>query len=226
MNEAVKVYASIMCADWRNLEREMTQLEEAGIDGFHFDIMDGHFVPNLTMGFDVVRALRTVTELPFDIHLMVEEPERYIERFAAIGVQSISVHVESTVHVQRALQQVKDAGVAPIAALNPATPVETLDYLWDDIWAVLVMTVNPGFAGQRAVPAAINKIADVRERIVRSSRQVIIQVDGNVSFELAPQMVKNGARILIGGSSSVFVKGMSPSDALKRLRHVLRSMDG
>ncbi|HID07968.1 MAG TPA: ribulose-phosphate 3-epimerase [Armatimonadetes bacterium] len=214
-----------MCADWRNLECEMRQLEEAGIDGFHFDIMDGHFVPNLTMGFDVVRALRPVTKLPFDIHLMVEEPERYIERFATIGVQSISVHVESTAHVQRALQQVKDAGIAPIAALNPATPLEALDYLWDDIWAVLIMTVNPGFAGQRAVPAAVNKINDVHKRIVRSARLVLIQVDGNVSFELAPQMVKNGARILIGGSSSIFVKGMTPSDALRKLRQVLTAVE-
>lgn len=213
----------MMCANWRNLERDVLELEKAGIDGFHFDIMDGHFVPNLTMGFDVVAGLRPVTQLPFDIHLMVEYPERYIDRFAQIGIQSISVHVESTPHVQRVLQQIKYLNIAPIVALNPATPLNALDYLWDDLWAVLIMAVNPGFSGQKAVPAAIRKIADARRIIEQVGKQVLIQTDGNVSLELAPVMVKNGANILVGGSSSIFVSNLSRSSALKRLREAISS---
>ncbi|MCS7253364.1 MAG: ribulose-phosphate 3-epimerase [Armatimonadota bacterium] len=223
MSESVKVFASVMCANWCNLEGDIRELESAGIDGLHFDIMDGHFVPNLTMGFDIVRSLRQITQLPFDVHLMVEEPERYIDRFVQIGIQFISVHFESTPHVHRAIRQVKDAGVSAIVALNPATPPCVIDYLLEDADGVLVMTVNPGFSGQVAVSAAVRKIADVKERIEQLGSNAFIQVDGNVSFELAPIMIRNGARILVGGSSSVFVKGMSISESVRELRHVIMS---
>lgn len=221
VNKSVKVFASVMCANWCNLERDIHELELAGIDGLHFDIMDGHFVPNLTMGFDVVDSLRQITKLPFDVHLMVEKPERYIDRFAQIGVQFISVHFESTPHVHRAIRRIKDAGVSAIVALNPATPPCAIDYLLDDVDGVLVMTVNPGFSGQAAIPAAIKKIADVRERIEQYGSSTFIQVDGNVSFELAPTMIRYGACILVGGSSSIFVKGLSLSESVKRLRDVI-----
>ncbi|MCS7192632.1 MAG: ribulose-phosphate 3-epimerase [Armatimonadetes bacterium] len=221
MNEPVKIFASMMCANWCNLERDIRELESAGIDGLHFDIMDGHFVPNLTMGFDVVRSLRQITQLPFDVHLMVEEPERYIDRFVEIGVQFISVHFESTYHVHRAIKQVKDAGVSAIVAINPATPPCVIDYLLEDVDGVLVMTVNPGFAGQKVVLSAVRKIADVKERIRRIGNDAFIQVDGNVSFELAPTMIRNGANILVGGTSSVFVKGMSLSESVKKIRQIV-----
>lgn len=216
-----KIYASVMCANWRNLEQDMRELEEAGIDGFHFDIMDGHFVPNFTMGVDLMRALRPVTDLPFDVHMMVEKPEHQIEQFAKIGVESISVHVESTPHPHRAIQCIKDAKIAPIVALNPATPLDVLDYLWDDIWAALIMTVNPGFAGQRAVPSAIDKISHLSDLIRDKASDVLIQVDGNVSLELAPKMVRNGADMLVGGSSGLFLKGMSHHSALQKLRQAI-----
>jgi ribulose-phosphate 3-epimerase len=221
IGKRVEIYASVMCANWCNLERDIAELERAGINGLHFDIMDGHFVPNLTMGFDVVRCLREITELPFDIHLMVEHPERYIDRFAEIGVQIISVHFESTPHIHRALKQVKENGVSAFVALNPATPPYVLDYLLEEVDGVLVMTVNPGFSGQQAIPSAVKKIADVRDRIKLTGRKVLIQVDGNVSFELAPTMIHNGADILVGGSSSVFVNGMSLSESVKRLQEVI-----
>lgn len=221
MSEPVKVFASVMCANWCHLERDIVELESAGIDGFHFDIMDGHFVPNLTMGFDIVRALREATALPFDVHLMVECPEHYIDRFIDIGVQLISVHYESTPHVHRAIKQVKEAGVSAIVALNPATPPCVIDYLLEDADGVLVMTVNPGFSGQNAVLAAVKKIADVKERILQLGSSAYIQVDGNVSFELAPTMVKYGARILVGGSSSIFIKGTSLSENVRRLRDAI-----
>lgn len=221
MSMPVKVFASVMCANWCNLERDIRELESAGIDGLHFDIMDGHFVPNLTMGFDVVSSLRQITQLPFDVHLMIEEPERYIERFVQIGVQFISVHFESTPHVHRAIGQVKEAGVSAIVAINPATPPCAIDYLLDDIDGVLVMTVNPGFSGQAAIPAAVKKIADVRERIERRGSSAFIQVDGNVSYELAPTMIRYGASILVGGSSGIFIKGLSLSESVKRFRSLV-----
>lgn len=217
----VKLFASMMCANWCNLERDVRELESAGIDGLHFDIMDGHFVPNLTMGFDVVRSLRQITQLPFDVHLMIEKPERYIDRFAQIGVQFISVHFESTPHVHRAIKQVKDAGVSAIVAINPATPPCAIDYLLDDVDGVLVMTVNPGFSGQAAIPAAVRKIADVKERIEQRGSNAFIQVDGNVSFELAPTMIRYGANILVGGTSSIFSKESSLSENIRRFRSLI-----
>ncbi|MFA4015860.1 MAG: hypothetical protein RUDDFDWM_000954 [Candidatus Fervidibacterota bacterium] len=220
-SKRVGIYASVMCANWCNLERDIAELERAGIDGLHFDIMDGHFVPNLTMGFDVVRCLREITKLPFDIHLMVEYPERYIDRFAEIGVQIISVHFESTPHIHRAIKQVKETGTLAFVALNPATPPYVLDYLLEEVDGVLVMTVNPGFSGQRAIHAAVRKIADVKERIKLTGRKILIQVDGNVSFELAPTMIYNGADILVGGSSSIFVNGMSLSESVQKLQEVI-----
>lgn len=195
---------SLMCADWGNLKENVLMLERGGVDFYHFDIMDGNFVPNFTMGSDLVKALRSYTSKPFDIHLMVEEPERYIDMFANAGANWISVHAESKVHLQRALQQIRAHGMKAGVALNPSTPLSFLEYVLDDIDYVCLMTVNPGFASQKFIPGMFRKIADLKEMIDASSFNIEIQVDGNIGYEVIPHVMELGASLLVCGTSSLF----------------------
>ena len=211
----VIIAPSIMCADACHLEDEVRRLEAAGADGLHFDIMDAHFVPNLPLGLEVLRALRPKTALPFDVHLMVENPDFFAHELAQIGVQYISVHAEACRHLDRTLRLIRGYGARAGVALNPATPLSVLDYVLDALDFVMLMTVNPGFAGQQLVFGAFRKIADARAKLGPASR---IEVDGNVSFENIPRMVAAGADVLVAGTSSVFHVGGSMRENMRRTR--------
>lgn len=214
-----KISPSLMCVNFACVERDIRDLEKANVEYLHVDIMDGCFVPNFTLGPDFVKAIRQMTGIPLDIHLMVEKPERHIGMFDLREGDLVSIHVESTIHLQRTLAKVKETGAQAAVALNPATPINCLDYVLDDIDAVLIMTVNPGFAGQKLVPSTLQKIADLRNYLnERGCERVAIEVDGNVSCENAKKMRAMGADIFVAGTSSLFVKGRSIEDCAKELR--------
>jgi ribulose-phosphate 3-epimerase len=201
----VKVAPSVMCADPCHLGEGVRQLEAAGADILHFDIADGHFVPSLLLGIDTVRAVREMTSLPIDVHLMVEHPDHFVNQLADIGVEMVSIHAEACRHLDRSLVGILDRGMKAGVALNPSTPLEVMRYVRERLDFVLLMTVNPGFAGQKLVASAIRKIGDCRRFLDASSAaRVPIMVDGNVSFENIPKMVAAGADILIAGTSSWF----------------------
>lgn len=217
----VHLGASIACANLAHLEADLQQLC-AGIDSLHIDVMDGRFVPNFGLDFTLMETIGRISKIPMDCHLMIEEPERYIERAAAAGAQYVTIHTEATRHAQRVLAQVRETGVRAGIALNPATPIACLDYLVDDIDYVTVMTVNPGAAGQRLIPAMLRKIADVRRKLDEAGRPGIdVQVDGNVSFTHIPAMVEAGATMLVGGTSSVFHKDYSIPEAISAVRQLV-----
>jgi len=199
-------------------ERDILELENADIDELHFDIMDGTFVPNITMGFEVVRAARKVTDLPLVAHLMIVRPEKYLQRFFESGCNAITVHAESTHHPHRVIQQIRDLGAVPGLAINPATPLSTAGYLVHDLGRILLMAVEPGFAGQRAVPDMPDRIAKVNELVSAKGIQVEIGVDGNVSADNAPELIRAGASFLVLGTSSIFNQPDRPAVALHAFR--------
>ncbi len=200
----VLVAPSIMCADLCNLESDIKALESVGVDLLHFDLMDAHFVPNMPIGLELLSQLRPKTDCPYDVHLMVEDNDFFISKLSEIGVQQITVHAESAIHLDRTLGLIRDYGIKAGLALNPATPIDTITYVLDRIDYILIMTVNPGFAGQSMVPSALQKIADCQEFLQQRGLPLPIEVDGNVSFENIPKMVGAGANILVAGSSSIF----------------------
>ena len=199
------VSPSMMCVDYRRFAETLRCFEESGVGLLHVDVMDGVFVKNYTLGTDFCRNLRRMTSVPLDLHLMITEPEWKISWFDVQPGEWVSVHAEATDHLQRALAAVRSAGGRPVCALNPATPLNVLDYVLDDVYAVLLMTVNPGFAGQKLIPATLRKIADCRRYLdERGGQGIRIEVDGNVSFENAVKMRSAGADTFVAGSSSVF----------------------
>lgn len=196
---------SMMCADFFHLGDQLQKLEESGVEYLHIDIMDGVFVPNYTLGTDFVKKLKSATATPLDIHLMIERPEERLAWFAFGEGDYVSVHAETTKHLQRVLAAIRAKGARPMVALNPATPLSVLDYLLDDIDAVLLMTVNPGYAGQRLVPAMLQKIRALRDLLdTRGYAHIEIEVDGNVSLENARKMSDAGANIFVVGTASLF----------------------
>ncbi|MGQ9730441.1 MAG: ribulose-phosphate 3-epimerase [Candidatus Zipacnadales bacterium] len=217
------ISASLMCADLTRLGEDIVELERAGVDWLHFDIMDGHFVPNLTFGPDFVRRLRPITILPFDVHLMIEEPIRYVKEFVEAGADILVVHAEACRHLQRTLATIRDLGAKPGVSLNPSTPLVALDYVLDDAELILLMTVNPGYAGQQLVPATLPKIVALAERLQREKRNLILQVDGNVSFENARKMAAAGATAFVAGSSSLFAEGLSREQGVRQLREAVNA---
>lgn len=218
----VHLGASIACANLARLEADLQQLCAGGVDSLHIDMMDGRFVANFGLDFTLMETIGRISEIPMDCHLMIEEPERYIERAAAAGAQYITIHCEATRHAQKALRQIRETGARAGIALNPATPIACLDYILDDIDFVTVMTVNPGAAGQRLIPAMLRKIADVRRMLDERGREdVDLQADGNVSFTHIPAMVEAGATMLVGGTSSVFHKDYSIPEAIKTIRQLV-----
>lgn len=215
----VRIAPSMMCADQTHLADELREMEVLGVDWLHIDLMDAHFVPNMPMGLVAVEQMRSLTHLPIDVHLMVEQNELFIERLARIGVQSLSVHAEATRHLDRLLQLIRSHSMQVGVALNPATPLSALEYVRELIDFVVIMTVNPGFAGQTLTSTALRKIAECRQWLDhRGVSHVLIQVDGNVSFAYIPKMVAAGADILVAGSSSLFSPGHSRKENMLRIR--------
>jgi len=218
-----KISVSMMCADIGKLPETLETFRSCGVDYLHIDVTDGIFAPNFTLGTDYARRLRELSAIPLDIHLMVERPEDKSDWFGPRPGEYVSVHYESTPHVHRALRRISEAGARPMIALNPATHYRVVEHLLDDIDAVLVMAVNPGFAGQKLIDATLKKISDLRGWLDAAGYgRVGIEVDGNVSFTNAKKMREAGADIFVAGSSSVFDPEYSLSDAIGVLR---RSID-
>lgn len=192
---------SILSADFSRLGEEIRTVEAAGADWIHIDVMDGHFVPNITMGPLVVEAVRRVTKLPLDVHLMIETPDRYIADFARAGADLITVQVETCVHLHRSVQLIREAGVRPGVALNPATPLATIEWVLADVDFVLVMSVNPGFGGQQFIPSSLEKIAQLRMMIQTRGLSTLIQVDGGVNAGTIAAVAAAGADVFVAGSA-------------------------
>jgi ribulose-phosphate 3-epimerase len=197
----IKVAPSILSADFSRLGEEIRAVENAGADLIHIDVMDGMFVPNITIGSSVIESLRRITKLPFDVHLMIESPERYISNFRSAGSDFITVHVETCRHLHRTINQIKESGARAGVALNPSTSLGSIEQILSDIDLVTVMTVDPGFGGQKFIPSMLKKIAEVRQLIDRSSQNIELEIDGGVTIENASSICQAGADILVGGAS-------------------------
>ncbi|MFD1357492.1 ribulose-phosphate 3-epimerase [Fictibacillus halophilus] len=214
----VKIAPSILSADFSKLGEEIKAVEMAGADYIHVDVMDGHFVPNITMGPLVLKAIRPLTELPLDVHLMIENPDSYIEEFAEAGADIITVHVEAATHLHRTIQLIKAKGVKAGVVLNPATPVDAIKHIIHDIDMVLLMTVNPGFGGQSFIQNVVPKIREVSELVQTHGLNVEIEVDGGVNSETAPLCIEAGANVLVAGSAIYGKKDLK--DAINSIRGV------
>jgi ribulose-phosphate 3-epimerase len=196
-----QIAPSILSADFTRLGQELRDVEAAGADLIHVDVMDGHFVPNISYGPIIVEAVKRVSQLPIDVHLMIEKPERYIEDFAQAGAHMISVHVETCPHLNRTLHQIQEAGCRAGAVLNPATPLTTLEWVLEIVNFVLIMSVNPGFGGQSFIPNSLERIQELRETLKARKLDVQIQIDGGVNSQTAPGIIAAGADILVAGSA-------------------------
>ncbi len=216
--ERLRIAPSILAADFAALGEAVREAEAAGADLIHVDVMDGRFVPNLTIGPPVVAALRRVTRLPLDVHLMIVEPERYLRAFAEAGADWLTVHPEATIHLHRTLTQIHALGLKAGVALNPATSEESLRYVLEVVDHVLVMSVNPGFGGQSFIPAVLPKIERVRAMLDGAGREAVsIAVDGGITPQTAPQVVAAGADVLVAGSA-IFRAEAGVAEAIRRLR--------
>lgn len=192
---------SILSADFARLGEEINAVADAGADVIHVDVMDGHFVPNITIGPPVVKAVRRITDLPLDVHLMIENPDQYLEAFAAAGADWITVHAETGYHLHRTIYSIKDLGKKAGVVLNPATPLSCLDYILEDVDLVMIMSVNPGFGGQSFIPSSLAKIRALKRMIDEKGLNVGIEVDGGVSPKTIGPIVEAGANIFVAGSA-------------------------
>ena len=215
----VQIAPSILAADFSRLGEQVAMVAGAGADVIHIDVMDGHFVPNITMGPLVVAAVKRVTPVPLDVHLMITNPDQYLEAFAQAGAGTISVHVEATVHLHRTLSRIRQLGLRAGVAINPATPLDAIGEVFDLLDQVIVMSVNPGFGGQSFIPRSIERIADLRARL--GDRPVDIEVDGGVDETNAARLIRAGASILVAGNS--VVGAPDPAAATRALRRAATS---
>jgi len=220
LKKRIKIAPSILSADFAKLGEQVAAASEAGADYIHIDVMDGHFVPNITIGPAVVKAIRPYTSLPLDVHLMIERPPDYIKQFAEAGADIITVHVEGCPHIHRTIQAIKETGKKAGASVNPGTPVDRLEDILPDLDLVLIMTVNPGFGGQKFITNMLNKISTVRETITLLGLETEIEVDGGINTETAAKVVEAGADVLVAGAA-VFNSKESIKDAIRKIRNSL-----
>jgi ribulose-phosphate 3-epimerase len=217
-----KLSASLICANILRLENEIDEIVNGGCDYIHFDVMDGLFVPRFGMYPEILTAVRSMTKIPVDVHLMVANPENYIDVFARAGASLITVHVETCHHLHRTVQLIKHAGVQAGVSVNFATPLSTLDYIVEDVDLVLIMAINPGIVGHALIPQAIKKINNLKDKLFTVPNNVLIQVDGGVTFDSAPKMLDAGADILVCGSSTIFRPDATVSDKIWELKKHLQ----
>ena len=216
MKQTVRIAPSILSADFSKLGEEVAAIEAAGADWVHIDVMDGHFVPNLTFGAPVVSCLRKVTKMPFDVHLMVEAPQNYIADFAKAGADILTVHLETAPHLHRVIQAIKEAGLKAAVSLNPSTPLCLLEEILPDLDMVLLMSVNPGFGGQAFIPSSLEKVRKLRQMLDAKGIKTDIQVDGGVTPDNAAQLIAAGATVLVAGSA--VYKAPDMANAIHSLR--------
>lgn len=202
MTDHIKISPSILASDFARLGEEVKAISESGADYIHVDVMDGHFVPNITIGPDVMKALKPYSDKPFDVHLMISPVDPYIDAFADAGADIITFHPEAGPHVHRTIQMIKGRGLKAGISLNPATPIEVLDPILEDIDLVLIMSVNPGFGGQSFIESQLQKIEAVRKRIDATGKSIELEVDGGVNFETAPRVIAAGANVLVAGTAT------------------------
>lgn len=195
-----KLSPSILSADFGSLKEEILRLERGGADYIHLDVMDGMFVPNITFGPPIIKKLKDITEIPFDVHLMIDRPERYIKDFVAAGADIITVHEESTIHLHRTIEDIKSYGVKAGVALNPSTPLDKLEYVLDYIDLVLIMTVNPGFGGQKFIASMESKIKKMRQIIDERNLNILLEADGGIKLDNAKEVIQYGLDIIVVGS--------------------------
>jgi ribulose-phosphate 3-epimerase len=213
----IKLAPSILSADFARLGEQVAEVTKAGASYIHIDIMDGRFVPQITIGAPVVAAIRSHTNLPLDVHLMIETPEHQIKQFTDAGADIITIHLEACPHIHRAVQMIKEAKVKAGVALNPGTPMESLGEILPDIDLALVMTVNPGFGGQTFIEGMLDKIVRLRTELDKKGLAVELEVDGGINASIAPRVVQAGARVLVAGAA-VFSSGQTVEEALKKIR--------
>jgi len=216
----VKIAPSILSANFARLGEQVAEATKAGADYIHVDVMDGHFVPNITIGAPVVAAIRPHTNLPLDVHLMIEAPEHQIKQFADAGADIITVHIEACPHIHRVVQKIKESGVKAGVALNPGTSVDTLTEILPSLDLVLVMTVNPGFGGQTFIEDMLGKIARLRAELNKKNLAAELEVDGGINADIAPKVVQAGGRVLVAGAA-VFNSRQTVEEALQRMRDSL-----
>lgn len=213
----LEIAPSILAADFANLGSNIKTVEQAGIKYLHIDVMDGRFVPSISFGMPLITSIRKMTDMIFDVHLMIEEPERYIEEFARCGADIITVHAESCKHLDRVISQIKECGCKPAVALNPATSLDVLDYVLDELFMVLIMSVNPGFGGQKYIPYSTGKIQALKQRITERKLSVLIEVDGGVNASNVTEVMEAGTDIAVMGSA---VFGGDILENLKKVKNV------
>lgn len=218
MTSPILISPSILSADFARLGEEVRAIDEAGADWIHIDVMDGHFVPNITIGPGVVKALRPHTKKPFDVHLMISPVDQYLNAFAEAGADILTVHPEAGPHIHRSIQHIKSLGVQAGVVLNPGTPAKMLDYLIDDVDLILVMSVNPGFGGQSFITNQLRKIEAIRKMIEKSGRDIRLQVDGGIDFATGPRAIEAGADVLVAGTATFRGGPSAYADNIRTLR--------